>query len=71
MSVNHLDLPQLFQMETLIKYYEIHISFCVLVAGNYIGKSSYKFMDVKQAFEYAYHTLSKAVLKDFSNTHDR
>jgi len=41
------------------------------VAGNYIGKSSYKFMDVKQAFEFAYQTLSKAVLKDFSNTHDR
>ena len=41
------------------------------MVGNYIGKSSYKFMDVKQAFDYAYQILSKAVLKDFSNTHDR
>lgn len=39
--------------------------------GNYIGKSSYKFMEVKLAFEYAYFNLSKAVLKDLSNTHDR
>ncbi|EDO40179.1 predicted protein, partial [Nematostella vectensis] len=29
--------------------------------GNYIGKSSYAFMQVKQAFNYAYLVLSKAV----------
>ena len=41
------------------------------MVGNYIGKSSYKFMDVKVAFEFAYEVLSKVVLKDFSGTHDR
>lgn len=36
--------------------------------GNYIGKSSYKFMDVKLAFEYACDTLEKPILRDIQHT---
>ena len=51
----------------VVTYY--HVS--LLMVGNYIGKSSYKFMEVKQAFEYAYDVLSKQVLKEDSCSHDR
>ena len=44
---------------------------CWWFTENYIGKSSYKFMDVKQAFEYAYETLSKPLLRDIDKTSDR
>ncbi|KAL9975956.1 hypothetical protein ACROYT_G013180 [Oculina patagonica] len=66
------------KQEVLLSMDDVFNQSCALLCiedpftpGNYIGKSSYKFMEVKQAFEFAYFTLSKQVLKDFAITHDR
>ena len=38
--------------------------FKIFFQGNYLGKSSYKFLDVVHSFGYAYGMLSKSVQYD-------